>query len=235
VSRCSVSVIVPTANEGAVIDDLLADLRAIRPRDWEIIVVDGGSTDDTVERANLGADRVLVKDRGRALQMNAGAAVAQGEILWFLHADSRVDREAGRELCDIAASGVGWGRFDVRLSGGNPLLRVVETTMGWRSRLTGIVTGDQAMFVRRDWFESVGGFPPLPLMEDLALSRELRRRAWPSCLSAKIETSSRRWERYGIGRTVWLMWRLRLQYFLGVPVERLARAYRSCSSPTPES
>ncbi len=226
--RAPVSVIVPTLNEAGVIDRLLADLRPLRRCGWEVVVVDGGSADDTVERARRGADMVLNSSPGRARQMNVGAEQAIGDVLWFVHADSGIPATATQQLQAAIAEGCAWGRFDVQLSGAHPLFRWIERSMAWRSRLTGIATGDQAIFVRHDWFTAVGGFPVLPLMEDIAISRRLRARAWPRCLSARIRTSSRRWERRGIVRTVLLMWRLRLQYFLGVPAERLAQDYRQC-------
>lgn len=232
---CRVSVIVPTLNEGGVIGDLLADLQGVRRRGWQLILVDGGSRDDTREQARGGVDLLLTCEPERARQMNLGAAAAHGRVLWFVHADSRVSPEVLGQLSEAAASGVGWGRFDVRLCGGDPRLRLIEWLMAWRSHLTGIATGDQAVFVRRDWFDAIGGFPPLALMEDVALSRLLRRRAWPRRLTARIQVSSRRWERHGIVRTVLLMWRLRLLYFFGVPAERLAASYRTCASPTAES
>jgi rSAM/selenodomain-associated transferase 2 len=200
-----------------------------------VILVDGGSRDDTRERARGGVDLLLTCEPGRAMQMNLGAAAARGRLLWFLHADSRISPAVLDQLSAAAAAGQGWGRFDVRLSGDDRLLRLIERLMVWRSRLTGIATGDQAIFVRRDWFTAIGGFPPLPLMEDVAISRRLRRRAWPRRLTARVQTSGRRWQRHGIVRTVLLMWRLRLLFFLGVPAERLAASYRSCASPTVES
>ncbi|MEI2783937.1 MAG: TIGR04283 family arsenosugar biosynthesis glycosyltransferase [Candidatus Competibacter sp.] len=158
--------------------------------------------------------------------MNAGARQANGDILWFLHADSLPPPDA-LSLIRAALAGRerGWGRFDVRLSGRRPSLRMVEFSMNLRSRLTGIATGDQGIFVRRDLFERIGGYPPIALMEDIALSRTLKRYGRPVCLRQRVLTSSRRWERDGIARTVLLMWRLRLAYFLGADPDRLARIY----------
>jgi rSAM/selenodomain-associated transferase 2 len=157
--------------------------------------------------------------------MSAGARTAAGDVLWFLHADSRVLPGAQSQLLDACRAGAIWGRFDVRLAGHRPLLRLVERMMNWRSRLTGIATGDQGIFVTRAAFEAVGGFPPIPLMEDVALSKALRRQARPVCLSGPILTSSRRWEENGILRTILLMWRLRLAYALGADPRRLADLY----------
>jgi rSAM/selenodomain-associated transferase 2 len=220
------SVIVPALNEAEGIAGTLAPLQALRARGHEVIVVDGGSTDGTPERAAPLADRVVRSGRGRALQQNAGARLAAGEVLLFLHADTRLPEGAERRVLEGVEAGWGWGRFDVRLTGRHPMLRVVERMISLRSRITGVATGDQAVFVRRDWFRAVGGFPEIPLMEDVALSRALKRRGRPLCLSAPVLTSSRRWETRGVWRTILLMWRLRLAYSLGADPARLAERYR---------
>jgi rSAM/selenodomain-associated transferase 2 len=180
-----------------------------------VIVVDGGSADGTAELARGLCDRVIVAPRGRARQMNAGAREASGEILLFLHADTRLPEEFS--LGDRV-----WGRFDVRIEGRHPLLKVVAWSMNLRSRLTGIATGDQAIFVRRDAFP---GFPELPLMEDVAFSKRMKRRVRPACLRAKVVTSGRRWETRGVLRTMVLMWWLRLLFFIGISPHELARRY----------
>lgn len=222
-----VSVIVPTLDEAACITTLLADLAPLRDAGHEVILVDGGSHDDTAALARPRVDRLITAARGRAVQMNAGARAANGDVLWFLHADTRVPPGALDALLRTAARRVGWGRFDVRLSGRHPLLRVVERSMNLRSRLTGIATGDQGIFVERALFDRSGGFPSIPLMEDIALSKALRRETRPACIAwPRLETSSRRWESRGVLRTVLLMWRLRLAYALGVPPQVLARHYR---------
>ncbi len=216
----------PTLNEADSIESAILSI-ALLPQglEREIIVVDGGSQDDTTARAaGLGA-RVISSPRGRALQMNAGADVAAADYLMFLHADTCLTRPAGDALNRSLCGGTVWGRFDVHLSGRPIALRVVEFAMNLRSRWTGIATGDQAMFVRRDVFRRVGGFPPIPLMEDIALSRRLKRIAPPDGLRARIITSSRKWEREGIARTIVLMWWLRLRYRLGTDPDRLAVAY----------
>jgi len=220
----TLSVIIPVLNEAAGLAATLGDLQPLRPHHGELIVVDGGSDDDSPRLAAPLADRVIDSPRGRALQMNAGAALARGEILWFVHADTRIPPAVLERLLALAP-GANWGRFDVRLSGDLPMLRVVETLMNFRSRYTGIATGDQGIFVRRALFESLGGFPVIPLMEDIALSKRLRRHAWPLCPRERLVTASRRWERHGVWRTIGLMWRLRLAYFLGVAPETLARRY----------
>jgi rSAM/selenodomain-associated transferase 2 len=222
-----ISIIIPTLNEAAGIRATLEPLQPLRARGHEVIVIDGGSADGTAELARALADRVLTSERGRAAQQNAGAAAATGGVLLFLHADTRLPEGADARVLDgLRASGRGWGRFDVRLSGAHPMLRVVERSMGWRSRVTGIATGDQAMFVRRDWFARAGGFPSIPLMEDVALSTALRRLGPPLCLRDRVLTSSRRWEQRGVFRTIALMWRLRLEYALGADPSRLAERYR---------
>lgn len=223
-----ISIIVPVLNEAAVIRATLTALQPLRTAGHELIVVDGGSTDGTAALAGPLADRVVTAPRGRARQMNAGARKARGEVLWFLHADTLPPAGAERLiLAGLEANGRVWGRFDVRLSGRHPLLRVVERLMNWRSRLTGIATGDQGVFVSHAAFLMVGGFPEIPLMEDIALSRRLKRLGPPLCLKARVVTSSRRWETHGIVSTILLMWRLRLAYALGADPAHLARRYRS--------
>ena len=219
------SIVMPVLDEAVEIEAALSALAPYRRRGVEVIVVDGGSSDGTPELARPLADRVIAAQRGRAQQMNAGAAAATGDVLLFLHADTRLPENADRLVLDgLARSGRGWGRFDVRIDGGG-LLGVVATTMNARSRLTGIATGDQALFVTRAAFDSVGGFPPIALMEDVALSVRLKRIGRPCALRARVTTSPRRWRRHGTLRTVLLMWRLRLAYFLGADPAKLARAY----------
>ena len=221
-----ISIIVPVLNEALGISESLAALAALRERGHEVIVVDGGSSDETPELARRATDRVVSAPRGRANQMNAGAALARGEVLLFLHADTRLpEGAAARILQGLAASGRAWGRFDVRIEGASVFLPVIAFFMNLRSRATGIATGDQAIFVRRDVFERAGGFPPLELMEDIALSRSLKRVSRPLCLADKAATSGRRWERHGVLRTVFLMGWLRLAFFLGAAPASLARFY----------
>jgi len=215
-ARLRLSVVVPVLNEAAGIRAAFEALAPLRARGHEVIVVDGGSSDSTADIAAGLCDRVLSAPRGRAAQMNAGARAANGDMLLFLHADTRLP--ADFTIPDSAV----WGRFDVRIDGRHPLLKVVACAMNLRSRLTGIATGDQAMFVRRAVFP---GFPEIPLMEDVALSKVLKQRGRPTCLHEKVTTSGRRWEERGVLRTI-LMWRLRLLYFLGARPEDLARRYR---------
>ena len=219
------SIVIPVLNEADGIVEALTALTPLRAQGHEVIVVDAGE-DGTAELARSRADRVLRGPRGRAAQMNRGAAAARGDVLVFLHADTRLPASADRLIADgLAVTGRAWGRFDVRLSGGQPSLRIVEASMNWRSRLTGIATGDQAIFVTRDRFRAVGGYPEMALMEDVALSKALKRLGPPLCLRARVTTSSRRWERDGVVRTVLLMWSLRLRYFLGADPSDLARRY----------
>jgi rSAM/selenodomain-associated transferase 2 len=219
----NISIIMPTLNEAHGITATLTRLQALRQAGHEVIVVDGGSTDDTVAHAAPLADRLVTAPRGRACQMNAGAVAATRDVLLFLHADTMLPLDAAAHI--TSDNSHLWGRFDVRLTGTHPLLRIVESMMNLRSRLTGIATGDQALFVERALFLAVGGFPELPLMEDIALSRTLKRHGRPLCLRAKVTTSSRRWEQNGVCSTILLMWRLRLAYFLGADPARLARLY----------
>jgi len=221
-----ISIIVPVLNEAQGISESLAALAPLRARGHEVIVVDGGSSDKTPDLARRAADRVVSAPRGRASQMNAGAALARGEVLVFLHADTRLPEGAGeRILQGLAASGRAWGRFDVRIEGASVFLPVIAFFMNQRSRATGIATGDQAIFVRREAFRRAGGFPPLELMEDIALTRSLKRVSRPLCLAEKAVTSGRRWERHGVLRTVFLMGWLRLAFFFGAAPASLARFY----------
>jgi len=220
------SIIVPVLDEAAGIAGTLAALAGTRARDVEVIVVDGGSRDDSRALAAPLADRVIDAPRGRASQMNAGAAQARGEVLLFLHADTRLPPDAARLVIDgLAASRREWGRFDVAIEGASPLLALVAAFMNARSRLTSIATGDQALFARRGAFEAAGGYPAIPLMEDVAFSEAMRRRGPPLCLRAKAVTSGRRWESRGTLRTIFLMWRLRLAFRLGADPARLAHRY----------
>lgn len=218
------SIIVPVLNEASGIAAALHALAPLRARGHEVIVVDGGSHDGTPALAASFADRVLQAPRGRARQMNAGAAIAGGDALLFLHADTRLPSDADRLVAEALARRC-WGRFDVRIEGGPALLAVVAFFMNWRSRLSGIATGDQAMFARREAFESIGGFPDLPLMEDIELSARLKKHSPPACIAVRAVTSGRRWQRCGVLRTLLLMWRLRLAYFLGARPDELARRY----------
>jgi rSAM/selenodomain-associated transferase 2 len=224
------AVVVPVLNEAATIEAALRRLAALRQRGARVIVVDGGSGDDTAARAAPLADRVLAAPRGRASQMNAGAQADEArdaDVLLFLHADTRLPEDADRIVAHALADGSHcWGRFDVRLDAPGWPLRLIETLMNWRSRLTGIATGDQAIFVTRSAFAWLHGFAPLPLMEDIDFSSRARRLTRPAALRDRVLTSARRWQRHGVWRTVALMWWLRLSYFFGADPAALARRYR---------
>jgi rSAM/selenodomain-associated transferase 2 len=225
--RTALSVVMPVLNEAAGIRPALDALRPLRARGTEVIVVDGGSTDGTAAVCAGRVEAVIAAPRGRAAQMNAGATAARGAVLLFLHADTLLPADADERVLEgLAASGRCWGRFDVAIDGRSRWLAVVAWMMNRRSRWSGIATGDQAIFITREAFDAVGGFPLQPLMEDIELSARLRQRGRPLCLRDRVHTSGRRWEQRGVWRTIMLMWRLRLLYRLGVSPERLARAYR---------
>lgn len=221
----ALAIVVPMLDEAATLPALLVHLAGWRARGCEVVLVDGGSRDDSVEMARAAGFRVLIAERGRARQMNAGAQACGRALMLFLHADTRLPEAADAVVC-AALAVQAWGRFDVHIDGRPRMLRVVAALMNLRSRLSGIATGDQAIFVRRDVFEAVGGFPDQPLMEDIELSCRLLRVSRPACLRARVRTSGRRWEQRGVWRTIALMWRLRWAYWRGVPAERLAEAYR---------
>ena len=221
-----ISIVMPVLDEADNIDAALEALQPLRARGHEVIVVDGGSADATVRLAARGADRVIAASRGRAHQMNAGAYTASGEILLFLHADTRLPEAADLLLTQaLQQSGRCWGRFDVRIGSRRPLLRMVSRMMNLRSRVSGICTGDQAIFVTAEAFARSGGYPPMALMEDVVLSSRLRRWSRPAALRASVMTSARRWERNGVLRTIVLMWWLRMRFFLGASPARLAQLY----------
>lgn len=233
--RFSLSIIMPVWREAETIESTLSGLQSLLSRggdhggenSYEIIVVDGGSEDGTARLARPLCDRVIISERGRAVQMNMGAAAASGNILVFLHADTILPFSALDNLAEFAASAFAWGRFDVRLTGQRRLFRVIAWFMNRRSRLTGIATGDQAMFVRQSVFEEVGGFAPIPLMEDVEMSSRLKRRSRPYCIRKPVITDSRRWQKLGPWRTVFLMWQIRWRYWRGESPEALARLYRA--------
>lgn len=221
----AVSIIIPVLNEADGIVHVLERLQGFRAQGTEVIVVDGGSDDDTAECARSLADCVTTSRRGRALQMNAGAALASGDILLFLHADTLLP-SAALELVRAAVSNRGcWGRFDVSIDGGIRGLGMVAFMMNWRSRLTGIATGDQGIFVKREAFQHSGGFPAIPLMEDIVFSHVMRKEGWPVCLTERVTTSGRRWEKHGLLSTILTMWWLRLRFYCGANPNDLAKAY----------
>jgi len=224
------SIIVPVFNEQENLPAQLEVLQAWRQAGHEVIVVDGGSTDASVELAKPHVDKLLYSKKGRALQMNMGAAHASHDWYLFLHVDTFLPGSAINSLQQVFhAPSIRWGRFDVRLSGNTLVFSLIAGLMNIRSRLTGIATGDQAIFVARKSFEQVGGFPAIPLMEDITISRYLKKLAAPCCLSDTVTTSSRRWREHGVLRTVCMMWLLRLRYFFGTSPIVLAARYNQTS------
>ncbi|MFA7299763.1 MAG: TIGR04283 family arsenosugar biosynthesis glycosyltransferase [Sideroxydans sp.] len=221
------SVIIPILNEAAQLPDLFGHLLSLQRAGCEIIFADGGSMDASPELARTAGYQVVTSARGRAVQMNTGAAAATGELLLFLHADTRLPQDAPHHIAQaLRGSDHCWGRFDVCIAGKSSMLRVVARMMNWRSCLTGIATGDQAMFMRRDVFLRLHGFPEQPLMEDIELSKRLKRISRPACICHCVTTSGRRWETRGVWPTIFLMWRLRWAYWRGVDASELADLYR---------
>lgn len=226
-----ISVIIPTLNEAGVIEKTLALLQRFRERGHELILADGGSSDATLSIARPLIDKIVQSEPGRARQMNHGAALAGGDILWFLHADTCIPADADRWITQAleghgVMSPASWGRFDVCLSGNGIRFRMIECLMNLRSRCSGIATGDQGIFITRECFRRLNGYANIPLMEDIEISRRLKRTSRPVCLKQKLVTSSRRWESQGVWRTILLMWRLRLAYAFGADPAELARLYR---------
>lgn len=222
------SIIVPVLNEAAQIASILSALTPLRQRGAQVIVVDGGSSDGTPQLAQALADLVLSSERGRARQMHTGALAANGEVLLFLHADTFLPPDADHLILQgLSESGLQWGRFDVQISGQPTMLRTISNMINWRSRTFGIATGDQAIFIRHSLYRDIGGFPQQALMEDVELCKRLKRRQLrPLCLREKVQTSGRRWETRGVWRTIFLMWRLRFYYWIGVSADTIAKAYR---------
>lgn len=223
--RPLISVIIPTLNEQVCVRDTLLGFQSERKtKKLEIIIADGGSSDDTRQMAEGLYDTWVDAPKGRARQMNAGAQNANSHLLWFIHADTRVPESAIHYLYAVANTQA-WGRFDVSLSGRMAMFRVIEYMINWRSRTFGIATGDQGLFISQALYQQIGGFPDQPLMEDVEISKRLKRLQNPDCSRIRLNTSSRRWEQHGIWRTIFLMWRLRYQYYRGVSSEQLFRAY----------
>jgi len=226
------SIIIPMLNEAPQLPELFAHLLPMQRAGCEIIFADGGSDDGSATLANVAGFHVVNAQRGRARQMNAGAAEATGEVLLFLHADTQLPEGAMHHITQSLSQGEHcpgkhvWGRFDVCITGRPFMLNVIGRMMNWRSRLTGIATGDQAMFVQRAAFEQWQGFPDQPLMEDIELSKRLKTLSRPACLKQCVTTSGRRWETRGVWQTIFLMWRLRWQYWLGADAAHLVRLYR---------
>lgn len=227
----SLRIVMPVLDEGQALGPRLKALAPLRDRGAELVVVDGGSTDDTWAVAGAHADRVLLAPRGRGSQMNAGAAGSTADVLLFLHADTALPPAADGLIRRALQQGAQWGRFDLRIDAGHPLLRLTERLVNLRSRLTGIATGDQAIFIRRETFERLGGFADLPLMEDIELSSRLKRIGRPACIATPVITSGRRWITQGVWRTILLMWQLRARYFGGADPQDLADRYGYARRP----
>jgi rSAM/selenodomain-associated transferase 2 len=223
--RPALCIVVPVLDEAAALAAWLGTLAPLRRRGARVVVVDGGSLDDTLAIAREHADLALLAPRGRASQMNAGAAACPADVLLFLHADTVLPDNADVLVRRATLGPFAWGRFDVRIDSPRRLLGVVGALMNLRSRWSGVATGDQTLFVRHDLFQRVGGFPDLPLMEDIAICRLLRQHGRPACLRERVTTSARRWERQGVWRTIFLMWRLRAAWYFGADARELARQY----------
>lgn len=221
-----ISVIVPVLNEAQSIEGTLAQWQARRGADIELIVVDGGSTDESVKYASSLADKVLVTEAGRARQMNYGAKNANGHCLLFLHADTMMPSQAYQAFLQVSKRSKNhWGFFLVTLNNSSRVFRVIETLMNWRSRITAVATGDQCIFVSRSLFENLDGYQDILLMEDVEITKRLRTISKPIIVSERVSTSTRRWEHNGVLSTVLKMWRLRLAYFFGASPEKLHRQY----------
>jgi rSAM/selenodomain-associated transferase 2 len=221
----SISIIVPVLNEALCLPDTLARAQALVGLQIDIVFVDGGSTDNTVALIEAAGLRIVASAKGRAWQMNAGAAQTQGDILLFLHADTQLPAGALGSIQSRLASHVCWGRFDVHIAGSSRMLPVIARMMNWRSRYSGIATGDQAMFMTRAAFNTIGGFPQQALMEDIEASKRLKKLSAPACIDSPVTTSGRRWETRGVWPTIFLMWRLRWAYWRGQNANQLAQLY----------
>ena len=223
-----IAIVVPVFNEALTLPRLVAHLAALKAttnQNFELVFVDSGSTDGTEALIEKAGFHVITSPKGRAWQMNAGAAQTTGEVLLFLHADTQLPENAIKIIAANLVGGICWGRFDVRISGKPWMLSVVSRMMNWRSRLTGIATGDQAMFMTRVAYQTIGGFPEQALMEDIEASRRLRQLSRPVCISSPVITSGRRWETRGVWATIFLMWRLRWAYWRGQNPQLLAELY----------
>lgn len=221
------TIVIPVLNEAGNIKNVLEPLQPLRQRGWTIVVVDGGSVDATLERAKPLATSIITSHPGRAQQMNAGAEVASGEVLLFLHADTVLPKQFESEMTAFLESDKQWGRFDVRLSGNQLMFYVVAWFINWRSRLTQVSTGDQGLFFKRQFFNRMNGYTQLPLMEDVDICKRSRVISEPFFSKHKVTTSSRRWEKNGTWKTIWLMWCLRYAYYKGADPKELHRKYYS--------
>ncbi len=220
-----ISIVIPVLNEEANLSRIKSHLLSILHQGHEVIIVDGGSRDNSLLLAHEITDKVVVSKAGRALQMNNGASIATGQVLLFLHADTFLPNDTVQLISDSFQKKNYWGRFNVRLSSNKVVYRLIESMMNLRSCVTSIATGDQAMFVEKKLFDLINGFPEIALMEDVAISRRLKKIAKPVCIKQRVVSSSRRWEKNGVLVTVLLMWKLRLYYFFGVSPDKLNQLY----------
>lgn len=235
------SIVIPLLNEADNLPKLMGHLAHLNPAPYQVILVDGGSTDNSVAIAKELIEslidsspsvisgqvidwQIIESTAGRALQMNAGAELATGDVLLFLHADTQLPNHAIADITS-AVRQAAWGRFDVRLESSTWMLKVVSQMMNWRSRFSGIATGDQAIFIKKPLFEQLGGYPQQPLMEDIELCKRLKAIGKPACLRSKVITSARRWQQYGTWRTIGLMWHLRFDYWRGVSADNIKQRY----------
>lgn len=221
-----ISIIIPCLNEEENILETLLPLQKSRQRGHEIILCDGGSTDSTITLSTPYVDKIITSNKGRAIQMNNGAASATGNIFCFLHADTIATENIDSLIISALHSNKLWGRFNIRLNNNKWPFRIIESLINIRSCISGIASGDQGIFIHSSVFNKLDGFKNQPLMEDIELSKRLKKITRPACIKDTLITSSRRWEKHGIIQTVILMWTLRLKYFLGTPVEKLHTRYR---------
>ena len=232
----TLSIIIPTLNEADRLPRLLDQLSHARARGAEVVVVDGGSEDGSARIAQEAGARVIWSPRGRATQLQAGVDASHGDAIWLLHADSDIDPMSDQHVVWALADSLRpWGRFSVRLDGVHPMLPIIACMMNLRSRLTGVATGDQGLFMRREFLERVGGIPQQALMEDVELCKRLRDHCSPICLGKRVTSSGRRWEHHGVWRTIALMWRLRYDYWRGADVAALAARYQASDQAGPVS
>lgn len=223
--QIKLSIIIPTLNEADQIEQHLSTLQVLREQGHELIVVDGGSIDDTVSLVSPLCNQVCQSQKSRSIQMNCGAKAATGECFVFLHADTVLPGNILEYFSTINNIEGKWGRFDISLSGRNWIFRIIESCMNRRSSFTGIVTGDQVMFIGKELFNRVGGYPEIALMEDIAISNLLIKISAPIRIREKVVSSSRRWEKNGIVKTIIKMWILRLLYFFQYDTNKLAKLY----------
>ena len=237
----TVSIIIPVLNEAGNLAHLFTNINKLNPKPQQVILVDGGSTDDSIDIIRIFINELMPDNNrkidwqmtesksGRALQMNTGAALATAEILLFLHADTQLPIDAIESISE-ATKRAEWGRFDVQIDSRQLMLKLVSQMINWRSKLSGIATGDQAIFISQSLFEQIGGYPNQALMEDVELcnqlkSTQLKDIAKPACLKNKVITSARRWQQHGTWRTILLMWHLRFDYWRGVSADNIKQRY----------